>query len=391
MQKVHFGEVGQGWVKGCAMRCRFVVEMLENRQMLSAGDFDPTFGTGGFQSVSFNEQFQLTSIYASVLQPDGKTVIAGSVADGNSSRFAVARLLANGQPDTAFNGDGIFVQDSFGTLDSAFGVTLQSDGKIVAVGGVTDEDGAERFYVARLNSDGTPDTSFGGPARGYSADPGSADPDLTPIGNVFFPNEPDDEARAVVIQPNGQIIVSGSAGTGQFFQSSTGSTQQTTFAVVRFNSDGSLDTSFGPNGDGASKPTVSPLFGQDIESALGVALQSDGKIVATGTSSGEFQFITFRLNSNGVLDSNFGFLGFIDSGFSQPGGQAFAIGLTIDVQPDQKILVGGVVIDVLGNNFDFDFRAGAPDGQWFAGHVIRRQMARCRRISGTSKRRRRWR
>src|SRR5256714_1361511 len=111
------------------------------------GDLDPTFSGDGKQTTDFG--FGSGSAEATVRQPDGKIVAAGSTPGGDY-RFALARYNPNGSLDTSFSGDGKQTTD-FGSFDEANGVALQTDGKIVVVG-LT---GGGDFALARYNPNGS--------------------------------------------------------------------------------------------------------------------------------------------------------------------------------------------------------------------------------------------
>jgi uncharacterized delta-60 repeat protein len=246
------------------------------------GDLDPTFSGDGKQTTDFRGgQSKAT---ATVLQPDGKIVAVGSVlrstsGDNSFSDFALARYNPNGSLDTSFSGDGKLTTDfaGIGADDKATGVALQDNGKIVVVGysGISSKD----FAVARYNPNGTLDTSFSGDGK-----------QTTDFGGG-------EGASGVAIQGNGKIVVVGTTCTDAEFV-------QCDFALARYNpSDGSLDTSF--SGDG--KQTTD--FGTDYDTATGMALQGDGKIVAVGArgfGTGASDFALARYNpSDGSLDTSF--------------------------------------------------------------------------------------
>ncbi len=179
------------------------------------------------------------------IQSDGKIVVAG----GSGSTFALARYNANGSLDTTFDGDGKLTTTFGGTSSAAYGVAIQSDGKIVAAGYSLSATNNQDFALARYNTDGSLDTSFDGDGK------------LTTDFGSFF-----DFAFSVAIQSDGKIVAAGNSGAGN--------TQD--FALARYNTNGSLDTSFDVDG----KVTTSFAAGNDI--AYSVAIQTDGKIVAAG-------------------------------------------------------------------------------------------------------------
>jgi uncharacterized delta-60 repeat protein len=212
------------------------------------GSLDNFFGFNGkvntdFFSSDFDEG------YAVLLQPDEKIVVAGRRSNGTDLDIALARYNPDGSLDDSFSNDGQVITDITGQDDEAFGVAYQTDGKLVVAGGTT-SGGTYDFVAARYSSDGHLDNTF-------SFD-GIV---ITDFGAPF------DEAIGVTIQNDGKIIVAGYTNNG-----GDGS-----FALVRYESDGTPDVTFDNDG------TVTTDFGgSDV--ALAVALQADGKIVAAGYS-----------------------------------------------------------------------------------------------------------
>ena len=230
------------------------------------------------------------------LQGDGKIVVVGG--GGSGADFALARYNTDGSLDTSFSGDGKLTTD-FGSSDAGAAVAVQGDGKIVAVGG-----SAGDFALARYNPNGSLDTSFSGDGKQTT--------DFGGFGQV---------AAGVALQGDGKIVVAGNGG-------STGNSVD--FALARYNTDGSLDTSF--SGDGKQKTD----FG-DFDVATGVALQADGKIVAVGvTRAGGGDFALARYNPNGSLDTSFSGDGKQTTDF---GGSDGANGVVL--QGDGKIIAVG--------------------------------------------------
>ena len=226
---------------------------------------------------------------------------------------------ADGDLDPLFGSGGTVMTDINRSTDLAEAVAIQADGKLVVVG-ITyknNDYSAEDFVVTRYNTDGTLDNTFGVRGRVRTDFPGLA----------AVPS-------SVVIQPDGRIVVAG--GAFPFF------TFAGNFKVVRYNSNGSLDTSFGSGG------IVTTNFPQGSY-AFDVALQSDGKIIAAGTvfvafnpgESSDTDFALARYNPDGTPDATFGsggqvstdFVGFEDDAFSiliQPDGKIVAVGSAND-------------------------------------------------------------
>lgn len=199
------------------------------------------------------------------VQPDDKIVAVGfAYTEGTSRRLIVARYTASGALDKTFNRQGFSaflpagISDAFGSA-----VALQSNGKIVVAGFCTGIDGADDMLVARLNSNGTLDTSFGG-GSGYAR--------LDVDGSVSVTDE---SASAVVLQPDGRIVAAGSS-------SIPGSPSNV--LVVRLNANGSPDATFGSGGFKLGIPL--PGTGYHSFEGSGVALQSDGSIIVAGSDEG---------------------------------------------------------------------------------------------------------
>jgi uncharacterized delta-60 repeat protein len=253
------------------------------------------------------------------LQSDGKIVVAGySDTPGTGFDFATVRYNADGTLDTSF-GTGGFVIEDFSTLnDSAYSIAIQSDGKIVAAGNASIS-GHSDFAVVRYNADGTPDTSFSGDGKVTT--------------NI---NSRDSDAGSMALQSDGKIVVAGgtSSITGPY-----------DFSLVRYNADGTPDTSFGTGG------TVITALSADYDYASAMTLQSDGKIVAAGLSdiSGFANVAVLRYNANGILDTSFSGDGIVTTKIGNWASFASAIAL----QSDGKIVAAGAAS--ISNNYDWEF------------------------------------
>src|SRR5882724_5735970 len=246
------------------------------------GTLDKTFGAGGKVQTDFPGLAAVAS--SAVIQPDGKIVVAGGAFPLFTflGDFKVVRYNSNGSLDTSF-GDGGIVTTTFPEGSYAFDVALQADGKIIAAGTVfvdfnPGESSNTDFALARYNPDGTPDAAFGNGGE---------------VSTDFLGLE--DDAFAVLIQPDGKIVAVGSANDPATFYD---------FAAVRYLSNGTIDTTFGVAGK------VHTDFGdQNFDRARSAALQSDGRIVAAGfaisQNGGVQNFAVARYTSNGVLDTTF--------------------------------------------------------------------------------------
>jgi len=228
-------------------------------------------GSGGFGPVSHGKApgyfFTTFGVAGAgfrdlVVQPDDTVAAVGF----SSSGLIVARYTANGTLDSTFNGTGYYsflpsgITNAIGT-----GVAPQSDGKLVVSGWCTGPDGASDMLVARFNTNGTVDTSFGG-GSGYV---------LMGVGGT--PSTTGERANSVVIQPDGKLVLAGL----MWYTGTSGTTSDV--VVARFNADGTPDTTFAPGGFkiGAPLPDgVSHSF-----SGEGVALLTNGDIIVAGFDS----------------------------------------------------------------------------------------------------------
>jgi len=203
-----------------------------------------------------------------------------------SGRVAQA---ADGDLDPTFGNGGKVVTDFNNSTDWLSRIAVQPDGKIVAIG---DTHPSHRGALARYNPDGTLDATFGNGGK------------VVTVANVR------ESANGLLILPDGKIMISGSIDLP--------SSHDTSFALLRFNSDGSVDPTFGNGG------IVTINIGIDDDYAYAIALQSDGKIVAAGrkgiffypTDQRKGNVALARYNPDGSLDATFGNGGIVvnDSG-----------------------------------------------------------------------------
>jgi uncharacterized delta-60 repeat protein len=292
----------------------------------SDGSLDATFGGTGKASAEMAAG-GFAAAHGGVVQADGKILLIGSVlyANGSGQDFGLARFNADGSADTSFGGTGSVLTDigsdigDFGSNltpakyigDLANGVALQPDGKIVVAGYSTTADGYDKpdFSLARYNADGSLDTSFNGTGE-----------TTTDISSHSL-----DRGYAVASQADGKTLVAG-------YTSGGGSED---FAVVRYNADGSLDTTF--NGTGK---VVTDIANGTNDEALCVATQADGKILVAGytASAGSIHIALVRYNANGSLDTTFNGTGKV---VTTIGSGTYDAAYSIDVLPTGKIVVVG--------------------------------------------------
>jgi uncharacterized delta-60 repeat protein len=229
-------------------------------------------------------------VLAVAVQPDGKVIIGGNFTTfGGTGRNRIARLNADGSLDTSFD-------PGTGTNNRVYAVAVQTDGKVLIGGSFTTVNGTARNRIARLNGDGSLDTSF---------DPG------TGANNTV---------RSVIIQSDGKVLIGGD------FTEINGTSRN---HIARLKANGSMDTGFDP-ADGASGTVYA------------VALQPGGKVLIGGsfiTVDGTARNRIARLNANGSLDTVF-----------NPGSGANNWVDAVAVQPDGKVLIGGVFATVDGTS-----------------------------------------
>ena len=297
-------------------------EQLPRRLLLAAGDFDLTFGSSGRTQVVFPGL--PIEILDAALQADGKIVVAGRKGDN----AAVARLNADGTIDTSFGTSGLFGYGGIANdLEQARGVAIQSDGRIVVAGFSTPNEDVTRFTVGRLTAGGLRDGTFGGAAGIVRTHIG----DESAIGSV---------ANDVVIQTDQRIVAAGSARTG-------GTVPNNDFALVRFNADGSRDMPFA-GGDGIS---INGFGESEVAQALTLDYTGNpltnpryGTIVAVGqfgdtAVSPPSRLAILRLRPDGVPDPTFDGDGKLLSPSLSTHGVELATGVV--VQPGGRIVAAG--------------------------------------------------
>ncbi len=272
----------------------------------SPGSLDAPFGNGGVVVTNNGGE-----VYDMAIQPvDGKIIVVGN-------GFQVVRYNTDGTLDRVFNNAGLADQ-------TATSVAVDAQNRILVTGY-----GNGDFTLVRYNPNGTVDTSFGsGGVVSTQFGPGGAN------------------AWSVAIDAQGRIVVAGDAiGTAA---------GDTDFVVARYNSDGTLDTSFGIGGQVTTDfPNIN-----STDSALNVVLDAEGRILLVGTSSagddtGEAYTALARYNPNGTLDTSFGTGGLVTTNFAD--GWESATSAAIDGQ-------GRIVVSSTGNFWDFAVARYTADG-----------------------------
>ncbi len=267
-----------------------------------AGRLDRSFGTNGVVTTDLGGADD--EAYDAAPLSDGGIVVVGRTDAAGVQRtdFGVARYRADGTLDHGFGASGIVKTDIPGGGGQANAVAVQPDGRIVVAGFATRAGIDGDFAVVRYNPDGTLDPSFG--------TGGVVTTDLGTRG---------DDARAVVIQPDGRIVVAGSAGED--------------IALARYLPNGTLDVAFGHGGS-----TITDLGSDDV--ANGVALTPAGEIVIAGFTLGagiNRDFLLARYRADGGLDTAFGDHGAVETDVS--GGDDFAENVAVDAA-GRIVLVG---------------------------------------------------
>lgn len=271
------------------------------------GVIDSGFGTNGrvVTPVGTNND----KAYGLLIQPDGKIVVIGYASVLSGDDFAVVRYGENGILDANFGNSGVVTTD-FGTnYDQGYSVALQTDGRLIVAGKAGNSD----FALARYNTDGSLDASFGSS--------GKVRTDVS-MGTS-------DHAYGLTLYGDGRILAAGFSGND--------------FAMVRYNANGSLDTTF--NGTGIVLTTIS----DDYDIGRSVIIQPDNKIVLAGYSKagGYDDFALVRFNSDGTLDGVFNGNGKVTTSF----GATYDSARCMTAQSDGRILVAGY--SASGNGYDF--------------------------------------
>lgn len=265
------------------------------------GSRDLLFSSDGVISIGFNGSGEASAL---AIQPNGRIVVVGTA--GND--FAIARIHFFGFLDTSFSNDGKLTIDLSGTDDEAHAVAIHpTRGKIV-IAGDTRQGADLDFLVTMLNADGSFDNGFGA------------------FGKMLTDfNGTDDGAYAVAFDGS-KVIAAGYSSTSSFKRD---------FSLLRYNANGTLDTTF--SNDGKAKV----VFSEDDDTAYAMCLQADGKIVLAGEASpnGDFDFGVARLNNNGSADITFGLFGKVTTSFDESNHERAA---AVAIQSDGKLVVVGV-------------------------------------------------
>lgn len=381
-----------------------LVVAVASPALAAPGDLDTTFGVGGTLRTNFGGTYNWA--YAVAAQPDGAVIAAGVSNAHGTHDFAVARYTPDRDLDPSFGDHGTVTTDFGDSLDWAYALALQPDGKIV-VGGVSDRSGSKDFALARYHADGRLDDTFGdgglvtsdlrkltaetvrglvvapdgrivaaGPTAeeaatlrpqadfmvaGYTA---TGDPDpsfgIAGVMTTDFDDQSFDVPYALVRQPDGRLLLGGFSNSGGGPGILFGADQ---LALARYTEHGLLDDSFGRGG------VVTLDAGTLDEEIRALALTPGGRIVAAGFTNGENRgdFMVARFRADGRVDHTFGTAGrtVTDAGSNSERLEAVAL------QPDGKIVAGGQIArqrhgDFAVLRYDAD---GVPDAGFGKGGI----------------------
>ncbi|MFA5432404.1 MAG: T9SS type A sorting domain-containing protein [Candidatus Paceibacterota bacterium] len=277
------------------------------------GSLDNSFGSGGKVTTDVVTG-QSDYAYSIAIQQDGKIIVAGSSNTGTDCNWVLVRYNHDGTLDSTFNGDGKIVTSMSTGFDEALSLAIQTDGKIIVAG--YSEPNRKYFALARFNTDGSFDNSFGTNGK------------LTTAVGTYS-----DNATSVAIQSDGKIVAAGNSSDGGISYG---------ISLARYNSNGILDTSFSDDG----KLTY-------FYSSMGIMISSlvvqpNGKIILGGMSTNANQHLVMaRFNSNGTFDSLFGSNGIVITSIDSNSCRGYSLTL----QPDGKIIMAGSAYNSTNHDF----------------------------------------
>ena len=274
------------------------------------GPLDTLFGSSGVLNLTFRPEATLEHARSVAVQNNGNILVVGASTSATNAAVVVTRLTSDGELDLQFNNTGKQIVEytydggtaliDFGSSEYAIDMVAQTDGKIVVLGGTFVSGAGNVVCLARLNSDGTLDTSF------------DLDGKRTVNTSGF-----QEFANSMSRQSNGKIIVTN---TSPF-------TSDQTAVVTRLNGDGSLDSTFGIGGSQTLDITAN-------EYGISTAVQTDDKILVVGPRK------VVRLSNNGNIDTSFADGGqatiLLDASYNN---RFYLEGVAI--QPDGKIVLSG--------------------------------------------------
>ena len=281
----------------------------------SDGTIDNSFGNEGRVITDFSGA-GTSSIESVAILPDGKIIATGWYGAYTTTNIDIVLLQykPDGSIDSSFGVNGIVVTD-IAKDDYVYDMVMQPDGKIIVAGNrVKNENDNQTSFVVRYMPDGSLDNSFG------------------KKGIVLTTYNTNTEITSISLQSDNKIIIGGNYfGIGNEYM------------LVRFRTDGSVDSSFGING------LARLSFGYDLgdyAQLFDITVQRDGKIIAIGNNGVfEYHLVVARFTANGAVDSSFGGGKGYTSSFFEEGSSAAGTAL---VQEDGKIIVTGAYYNEIG-------------------------------------------
>lgn len=272
-------------------------------RLTANGIVDTSFNSIGYKTISLSGQNM--NIKCVSVQSDNKIVVSGFISNGTNNDVAVARLNTDGTFDTTFDTDGIYTFIS-SSIDNGFTHKIQADGKIVIVGDTGATTAAKNFLIVRLNINGTLDTTFN--LTGYA---------ITDFSSSV------DYARDIQILPDNSILVLGSSAGN--------------VALAKYTTSGALDTSFNTTG----KKTFTIISNQATTSTSTslhyfskFSILPTGEIIISCTNNGDYTIV--KLNTAYNLDTTFGTNGIFTSNLEAD------ISTILQIKPNGNIITGGI-------------------------------------------------
>lgn len=295
----------------------------------SNGTLDTTFGSSG--KVFGDGGIRVLDVF---LQPDGKIVFAGGVgfvSTEPTNDLALARYNADGSKDLGFGSAGRVSTSISSLKESAGSVVMLSDGKLLVAGGTAgDATHTATIDLVRYTTSGGLDGTFG--TGGFVAHPYAASGTQNPM------------ITGLAVLPGDKLLARGPG------------------FVARFNADGSLDTTF--DGDGIRTDSLSAKY---------LTVQPDGRYIIAGTSTDVVTGNTWtlnRFNSDGTVDTTFGISGVVQTNFTGPGGVAGALVGAVSLRSNGEIIAVGSTIGPGGFDPNMAVARYAADGTRLARTLV---------------------
>lgn len=356
------------------MKKTFISLMLATCSMFvnaQSGSLDQSFKGNGI--ITGNYTSGNNSADAMVIQPDGKIIVAGATGYSSGINTGLSRFNTDGSIDTTFGIDGKMNFSSNWIKSYIYDMHLQSDGKIV-VGGYRYNNTEGDFLLARINVDGTMDTSFGTNGVATFDNGGSEVAESFEImqdGNFIISGYTDDNFTMAKVKSNGSIdqtfgqngwLIAEFVDLPTYSKSTSinaagrivlagfgmdGYTNKAVFAVMAFNPDGTMDSSFGEDGK------VSFHVGYDNDFGLRVLQLEDGKILIGGHSYFDkwplrYEIAVTKLNADGTFDMSYGTEGIFKTRFLEDGENYLQ---DMALQEDGKLVITGTANEDGANDF----------------------------------------